>query len=208
MRATFKNELYKIGLILNTVNKVALQKAAVRSANRAGVSLRAQSARAMRERYNLPIGGSSKGGGGTVPPGLKSSIEIEKARYKSGRGVGEVYSVLRTNDKPVSMIHFVRGQKTPAIQKGIKVKKRKKLKVAITRGNVRPLAGAFILKAKGSVQVYRRVGGTLHKQSVPSLWRLLEKPELKSKLELFGRERFEEEMKTNIPFFLSQVKKP
>lgn len=46
----------------------------------------------------------------------------------------------------------------------------------------------------------------MRKQSVPSLWRLLEKPEMKKQLEFFGRQVFEKEMARNLPFYTAQLK--
>ena len=62
MKIIVKNQMWKIEQILKGISDVAIKKAVVRSVNRAATSVRAQAARDMKARYNLPISGSSKGG--------------------------------------------------------------------------------------------------------------------------------------------------
>lgn len=205
MKLKISVDSYKIKKVLEGWSEKALKKSAVRSANRAATSVRMEATRRMKARYNLPSSGSYKGEGGLKPPGIKPNIIIQRAKGNSKKSLGEIFATIRVSNKPISLIHFVRGEKSPLQQKGIPVKRRPLLKVQITRGNTRKMRKVFIAKANSSVQVYRKERGTMHKQSVPSLWRLLEKPEMKNQLEIFGRQVFEQEMARNLPFFTAQL---
>lgn len=198
--------MYKIGLVLQGFSEKVTKQATARSANRAATSVRAQAARLIKERYNLPIGGSSKGGGGLTPPGIKSALLINKARYARGKSLGEIYASIAVSNKSISLIHFVRGDKQPIKQKGIAIKKRKRVKIAIRRGKTITLKNDFIMRAHNSVQLYRRRNSGIIKQAIPSFYRLVMKPELKGKIELYGQQRFREEMERNLKFYASQVK--
>jgi hypothetical protein len=205
MKLKISTNAGNIGRILQGWNEKVLKKATARSVNRAAVTVRKEATKLIRQRYNLPATGSSKGSGGLKPPGIKPNILISNAKYSPKKTLSDIYSVIRVSNEPVSMIHFVRGEKTPQQQKGIAVSKRALLKVQITRGNTRRLKKVFIAKANGSVQVYRKIG-VMHKQSVPSIWRMIERPEIKNKLEVIGRIRFETEMEANLKYFSTQLK--
>ena len=136
---------------------------------------------------------------------------IQKARYSKSKTLGETYAAIFISNKPISLIHFVRGSKTPANQKGVPVNKRKKVRIAIRRGKSFVMRRGFILNAKGSIQLYRPGHGKggnriAHKQAIPSFFRLAMKPEIKSKVELYGRQRFQEEMAVNLKFYSQELK--
>lgn len=203
MAVVVRTDLKKFEYILQGISKQVLHQATLRSTNRVATSLRAQAARKVKEKYNLPITGTSKGGQGRTPPGIKPSMEIQKARR--GKTLSDIFSVIRTSTKPISLIHFVKGNKNPANQKGVTIKRRKKLRYAVQRGNVRVASRAFILSTKNSVQVFKHRDSSLMKQSIPSVWRLLEKANIKNQLEVFGRQRFEQEMQANLNFYLNKL---
>ena len=206
MKIVVKAPTSKITRILQGWSEIALKKATTRSVNRAAVSIRKEATKLLKEKYNLPTSGGSKGGEGFKPPGIKPNIVIQNAKYSRKRELGEIHSIIRVSSKPISLIHFVKGDKTPMDQRGIPVSKRTLLKVQITRGNTRKMKKVFIARANNSVQVYRKQM-TMRKQSIPSLWRLIERPEIKERLLNFGRMRFEAEMEFNLPFYTAQLSK-
>ena len=206
MKITIKNDLYKIGLVLQGFSEKVTKQATARSANRAAITVRAQAARLIKEKYNLPIGGSSKGGGGLTPPGIKSALLIGKARYAKSKSIGEIYATISVSNKSISLIHFVRGDKQPAKQKGLAIKKRKRVKIAIRRGKTITLKNDFILRAHNSIQLYRRRNSGVVKQAIPSFFILVMKPDLKSKIEVYGQAKFAQEMETNLKYYASQIK--
>ena len=205
-----KSDIWKIARVLDDVTDAVMKKAAHRAVNRVATSVRAEAARVLSKHYALPIGGNSSGGGGLTPPGTKSMLEITKAISAKGQGVDQVYATISASNKPISMIHFIRGKKEPAQQKGIPIRARKQLRASITRGKITVLRGAFIAKAKGSVQVYRKpkTDKVLHKQSVPSAYVVLSRPEIKNPIITFGQERFAIEYESNVRFYLSKIKEP
>lgn len=208
MLINIRAEVQKMESILKTGTTIAFKKAVVRSANRAAVTLRKEAAQTVRARYNLPMSGRSKGGGGLVPPGIKDAMKIQKARYRARADVRDMVAMIRSLDKPISAIHFVKGPKEPLHTKGIPTKQRPKgVKVQVTRGNTRLWKGAFILQAKNAVQVFMHKGNVLAKQSVPSIYRILQKPEIQGKLRAIARQRFDGEMSRNLAFYMGQVPK-
>jgi len=71
--------------------------------------------------------------------------------------------------RPIPMLDFVSGQKGIIKQKGIKVKRRRKLSATVYRGKKIQLKGAFIQK-KNTTQVFKgKRGDGFKKQGVPSL---------------------------------------
>ena len=117
-------------------------------------------------------------------------------------------ALIKTHHKAISMIHFVRGRKEPAKQKGIAVRKRKKLRVQIRPGSTVTLKKSFIAQANKAVQVFRRrPSGKLAKRRTFSLKTFLEKKEVMSHLLEFGQKRYLKEFERNFKFYLGKIKK-
>lgn len=208
---SLKHNLNSISKIIDAVGEAG-RRAAVQTINRTALSMRAEGARIIAKRINLPIGGrSSKGGGGRTPPGIKSMIEIGKAKYRRNINLSDVFATIRASPKPISLIHFIRGSKDPAPQKGIKIKDRKILKAMVTKGRTVKLAKAFIARSSrgGATQVFRRKSqGSYHKQSVPSLYHFMSKPEIQNALRGVALKRLAIEYPRQLAFYTNRIVRP
>jgi hypothetical protein len=87
-----------------------------------------------------------------------------------GGSIGSLEAVISYSKKPIPMLEFVRGNKNPIPQKGIPVKRRRKLKVEVVPGRRRTLQSAFIQTVK-SKQVFKRIKAQARfkTQSIPSV---------------------------------------
>lgn len=206
------SNMNQIGQWLKGFSNIAVKKAAVQSMNRVAITLRKESAKIVGTRLKLPKGGrSSKGGGGNTPPGLKSLFEISKARYSRSVSLNQTYASVNTSSKPISLIHFVRGQRVPTPQLGIPVAKRKKVVVEVSPGRKIKLNKAFIAKSSrgGAIHVFKRDNANkLIKQSVPSAWVVMGKPEVQRAISKIGFERYQIEFKRNLEYYSKQVPRP
>ena len=202
----------QISGFLKGFTNVAMKKAAVQSMNRVATTVRKESVKIIGSRLKLPKGGrSSKGGGGNTPPGLKSLFEISKAKYSRSIPLNQIYSSVNTSSKPISLIHFVRGQKAPIPQKGIAVARRKKVVVEVTPGRKVKLQTAFIAKSRrgGAVQVFRRDNNDkLIKQSVPSVYGFMAKPEVRTPIGRIAFDRYKIEFPRALEYYSKQIPRP
>lgn len=202
-----KHDFYKLPFLFKDLTDVALKKAVVRSVNRAADTVRKDGAIILRQHYRLPMTGSSKGGSGQKPPGLRDMIVLDKAKYNRKDHLASFQSKVRTSDKPISLIHFVVGKKEPRPQKGIPIRRRRLLNVRISQKRA-ALAKAFIAKGRGgAVQVFRRgMAGKLIKQSVPSINVVFNRPAIRSRMMGIALKRYVKEMEHNVPFYIGQIK--
>lgn len=83
---------------------------------------------------------------------ITKGIEVNKVR---GSSIFNVSGSIGLDLKPIPMLEFVRGNKSPISQKGVKIKNRRKLKVEIRPGRKVVLAHAFIQKVR-TLQVFKR----------------------------------------------------
>jgi len=201
-----------IGQLVLTLNEKAVKKAVAKSIQRAVKSTLVFAAREFRVRYALPMGSkSSKGGMGKTAPGLKSLLSVTFPKYVKSKTIGSMQGTLSFSTKPISMIHFVKGDKSPTAMKGIPVKSRKPVIVKFPGGKTNKLAKAFIAKAKaGSVQVFRRnLRNRLVKQAVPSLRTYFDtnKP-MQERINAFAMQKYKQEFKANLNYYLTQVSMP
>ena len=146
-----------------------VDQAARRSINRTMTSTRKETVKLLRQRLNIKAGITKK-----------RDTRIRKA---TGGTLDTMEGVLSFSDKPMPMMQFVRGSKDIIKQKGIKVKKRKKVRVEIQRGKKFVMKGAFIQKAK-TRQVFKsdKTGG-FYKQSAPSIGEWINRQGIKMKIE-------------------------
>jgi hypothetical protein len=92
---------------------------------------------------------------------IKPSTLREKHIWleKAGGGMFNALSAsVVFSSKPIPMLEFVRGRKSPTPQKGIKVARRKKVRVEIVPGRRQILKNAFIQHVR-SLQVFKRPKG-------------------------------------------------
>lgn len=99
--------------------------------------------------------------------GTKKRIKVIKAK---GSQMHRMEGVMIFSGTPIQLLEFVVGNKSPIKQKGIKVRKRRKLKVRFKPGKTIHVKGGFIQDVR-SKQVFRRrsQGRKLRKLSTSSL---------------------------------------
>jgi len=140
----------------NYSNQVVVQSAR-KAINRSLTTGRKLSRKSLRERLNIKnkdIGNKSR------------KMRIQKAR---GGRMASLTGSLEFETTPLPMLMFIKGKKTPIKQRGVKLRKRRKLKAEVYRGKKLNMAPAFIQKVR-TTQVFRRqASGKLHRQSAPSV---------------------------------------
>lgn len=112
---------------------------------------------------------------------LRKQLKIKESTLKNkhirlhkvvsiGGSLGTLEAVIAFSKQPIPMLEFVKGSKNPVKQKGIPVKRRKRIKVEVVPGRKRTMQSAFIQTVK-SKQVYKRIKATqrFKKQSIPSV---------------------------------------
>lgn len=146
------------------LSKKVFYEATRYSIGKALIAGRAQAAKGLRERLNIRSGD------------VKKKIGITRPRASS---LASLEGVLSFDDTPQPLIDFVKGSKDIIKQKGLKIKKRRVLKIEITKGKTFKMMGGFIQKAK-SKQVFRRgKKGGFKKQSAPSIAHFIKEHKLK-----------------------------
>ena len=116
-------------------------------------------------------------------------ISITKAR---GGDLSTVNGMISFSGQPIPLIEFVRGNKTPQSQKGIPIKRRRKIRVEITPGKRFEVKRAFI-QTVHSTQLFKRAkSGGFKKQGIRSIAYLIRERGLGQKLVAVGKERFRE----------------
>lgn len=161
------SNIANVPVIMDEIKSKIAAGAARTSINRTLTSTRAKTGQELSKRLRLS---STK---------IKKKVSIEKA---SGKSLRSLHGVIWFNDDALPMLQFVRGHKNPIKQKGVKIKKRRKLKVEVIRGKKKVLKGAFIQKVK-SKQVFKSSGSGFYKQSVPSIGEWISKPFLRDPLQ-------------------------
>lgn len=145
---------------LGEVNKKVFYESVRYSIGKALIAGRAEAAKSLRERLNIKSGD------------VKKKIGITKPKAGS---FASLEGILSFDDTPQPLLDFVKGSKAIISQKGIPIKKRKVLKIEITRGKSFKMKGGFIQKVK-STQVFRRgKSGGFKKQSAPSIGEFIQK---------------------------------
>jgi hypothetical protein len=139
---------------IKDLNEQVFFKSIQYSINKALVAGRTEAAQGLRERLNIKSGN------------VKSKIGIGKA--KNGT-LAQLEGYLSFDDSPQPLLDFVKGNKEVIKQAGIKVKKRRVLRVEISKGKSFKMKGGFIQQVR-SKQVFRRgKSGGFKKQSAPSI---------------------------------------
>ena len=139
-----------------------------------------------------------------------SNREINERTRKIKRLKGPVFNRLEAglaySDKPLDLIKFVKGKKSPRKQKGIKVSRRRPIKAEVRPGNVSTLRRTFIAKGRGgNFQAFRRHGKKLAKQVVPGLsHKIISSLRLRTAVDRAARRRLAREMPINLRFFIGQ----
>lgn len=133
-------------------------QAARRAINRTVTGVRQKSLDEIRKSYNVK------------EKTLKTRMRVQNAQ---GNKISEMEGAVEYSDNPISMINFVKGSKAPLKQKGVPVKRRRKLKAEVKKGKTFIVKGGFIQKAKkgeDKTQVFKgRRGKGFKKQGTRSV---------------------------------------
>jgi len=127
---------------------------------------------------------------------IKKRIVLIKAR---GGSLRALEASLIVSGAPISMLNFIVGSKQPIKQKGVAVKKRRKLKARVNPGKTIKLSGAFIQNIQ-SKHVFRHKGSgrRARKLSVKSLAKTIMERQLQKQLDLIFQKRFNREFDKQI----------
>lgn len=139
-------------------------------------------------------------------------IQTTQAR---GNMVSMMWARLVVKGTPISMIHFVRGSKTPRKQKGVKVRSRRKVNVTIKPGMKETKRFAFIAKGRGgNVQLFQRKGKKrlpLFKQSVAAASRIFDREGARTKagqeMEIKATRQFEKEFNRAFSYNIDKLRR-
>lgn len=177
-----------------------VSKAARRAINRTLVTIRKESV--IEIKKDLRIKSSV----------LKNQyIWIEKPR---GKGLNDLGGSVVYQSKGLALIDFLRGTKAVTPQKGIPIKRRKKVRVEITPGKKFIVKGGFITKtASKGLQIMKGSKTNrshLMMQTAPALGTLLlnDKKRIGAKLQSRSAEIFQENFSRELNYRLQNLFKP
>jgi hypothetical protein len=157
------SNLDEMDIWLNATTSKMVPKALKRALQRSGKTLVTESQRRIRQQRNLKARDIKQ--------------KFFKVTKRLGKNPEKMEVVLAVADEPLKLSIFLRGTTRPRSQKGIKVSKRKGLRIKIKPGRAKRVKGAFIAKGpkSGKYEVFKRMKtkgsdrGPLALQSAPSL---------------------------------------
>jgi hypothetical protein len=160
------------------------------SIGKALIAGRTQAAKGLRERLNIKSGD------------VKRKIGMTKPKASS---MASLEGILSFDNTPLPLLDFVKGSKEVIKQEGIKVKKRRVLRVEITKGKAFKMKGGFIQRVR-STQVFRRGrSGKFKKQSAPSIAHFIEQEKLKIPVIRAMKDSFRANIKNQYEFRLNRL---
>lgn len=139
------------------------------------------------------------------PSEIRKRIQIERSM---GGILRDLQAALVFSGDPISMRNFVVGKKTAIEQKGIPIKKRRKLKARVKYGQTIKLAGAFLqIGASGNKQVFRHrgKGRKMRKISTKSLAKIILEERINANLKAIVNKRMEREFARQIQWRWSKA---
>lgn len=158
LEINIKTNFAALAAAFDDLKKRHVVQAARRAMNRSLISVRKESVLSLRKVIKLK---STE---------IKDKISTFPAR---GGSLEALEAKLVFSGKPIPLINFIRGSKAVIEQKGIKVKRRRKLRAEITPGKRFIVKKAFIQRAR-SVQVFKGQRGKGFKsQGAPSIAHLI-----------------------------------
>ncbi len=177
LNLSLESNLKKITITLDKIRTKAMVTAARQGLNKTLSKMNTLSANAVKQRRNLKVGIIKR----------KFFTQI-KAK---GSTLDRLEASLIVSAKPISAITYIVGKREPRSQKGITIRKRKKVKVRIRPGKTTILPNAFLAKGKsGNTQIFRRKkrgkGSTslpIKKLSSPALSTLFDDKKFRTPLE-------------------------
>jgi len=181
-------------LSLDTMSRSVFYQSVIVALNKAGIAGRTQAVKNLRTRLDVQS------------RDLKKKVVLRKARQGWGVGFNSLAIVLEFADNPQPLHHFVRRNKGHTNQKGIKVKKRKGVKVQITRGKTFTIKNAFIRTVE-TKQVFKRAkSGGFKKQSAPSLAEFIQKELMKEAVIQRMKQSFRTNLKNQYEFRMERFR--
>jgi len=196
MNITLDHQLRNVETFLDDLKKKALINATRMSLNKTLSSVAARANVMIREQRKLKLSA------------VKSYFRMRKAQ---GNSLTALEAKFEISSKPVSLINYVVGKRSPQSTAGIKVSKRKSVKVEIVPGVKTTLLSAFIANGRGgNTQVFRRRGKAslpIVKQSGGSLSSIASKDSFRNALQSFAKDRLGIEFKTAFDFQLARAMK-
>ena len=181
--------------LINEIGRSKMPVVTRQALNRTIAKANTYSSRVVTNRFNIK----------------KKTLKGEKllSVYKaSGRDYSSMVATIYFSRKPLSLIRFISDKnKKETDQKGIKIKKRKALRVKVGRKtSVRNKA--FIRKGKnGNLHVFSRGSDNkLIKQSAPSLASMFKDSRQDLKFKKFVGKAFQKEFITRVNYELSKIR--
>lgn len=195
IQASISLDLNAIDQFLTEFKSKAVVNAARKSMNRSISSVRTRINKDLRKERKLKAGVINR-----------RYLNVKKAK---GRFLADLEASVGVARDPVSLIHFVVGQKEPRNQKGIAVGKRKPLTVEVVPGRRIKLRSAFIAKGRGGKnQVFRRRSKERYpimKQSTAGLSVIAQRDKFRLPIEKFAREKWQSEFARTFQFELDKL---
>lgn len=160
------------------------------SINRALTTGRKEAGKTLRQRLNVKS------------RQMKSKIRKHNA---SGGNLLSLVGKLSFDDHPQPLIAFVKGGKNVIVQKGIKVQKRRKVKVEITRGKKFVMKGGFIQKVKSKQLFKRGTHGGFYRQSAPSVGEFMMRRKFKRPVMKAMIKSFDKNLQNQVSFRMNKM---
>lgn len=196
-KVEIKNNIQDAYTAFSQLKRTEISRAAKRAINRTLTTLRKESVPVIQQEIKIK---SSV---------LKTYMTIEKAE---GRGFANLSGALVFQSRGLALIDFVRGSKAPTKQKGIKVSRRKKVKVEVKPGRTYVVRGGFIANSQSrGLQVFKRTKANrahLLMQTTPSLGQLLlrdTKNKIAATLQTRGAQLFQKNFNEDLSFRVSDT---
>ncbi len=175
---------------LDDAKKSAVVSAARGAINKTLRTARTKSADLIGQRYNLK------------KKDIRGPMKIKRAR---GSTLSKLEGILFYGDKKHGIIKFVKGSKSVIKQKGIKIRRRRKLKAEIIKGKKITLKKAFIQRAD-TKQVFKgRRGDGFKTQAIASNAVIMLRSKNEIKLMKVVKQRFETVLAQELNFRLSKL---
>lgn len=194
MKISIKENLLDAYQAFDKLKKSQVHAAAKRAINRTLVTVRKESVAIIRKGLNIK---SSV---------LKSYITLEKPNQKK---ISQVRGSIVYQSRGLALIDFVKGNKGVTPLKGVKVKRRRKVRVEITPGKKFVVNKGFISSTRRGNQVMKRGAGSqvLKMQTAPSVGALLlsRKKNVGVQIQSLARERFVKEFERDLKYRINNL---
>lgn len=178
----------------NSTHDKAILAAARSAINKTLISARKLSVKRMGITYRLRPSGYSR-------REVKSQMKLFKAK---GGALHTIHGAIQYKGNPIPLLKFVSGKKEIIKQKGVKIKKRRKLKVEIKPGKKFLVKGGFIQKAQ-SRQVFKRGSNGFKTQAVASIAKVMMRKSNKEAVLKHVKRRFPEIFASQAQFRINKA---